>query len=241
MRRDARGECRREPVLVHEPHTCPRRKLGDGRSDHLQRRGFEHDVGQIGLRREPVVQESLFVAEHFGGSRDWIERPGLTRHDRARSHQRDLPRSLVPYRASDGSERVQVLHLAPVADHGAVDAPVRHVDVHSELAGFHVGVAHAQEPYYLLECLRGGGGFLGATQVRRGDDLDEGGSRAVQVHESPAARTRAFPGVHLQLQPFHPQRPGCLLSRVILPFRVIFSSSFFSIHEHLDLPAERDW
>eukprot|EP00982_Pelagococcus_subviridis_P010705 31021-Pelagococcus_subviridis.AAC.1 len=155
------------------------------------------------------------------------------------------------HRGRDRSEAVQVFHLAPLAERGAVVATVAspsHADVDR-----------------LLKRLRGGRGLLAPSQIRSRDDLHERAPGAVQVdrrRRRPAAAAARFvdalPGVHLELylldtQP--PRRAGADVDvdapaaddriaplRDLIPVRQVRVRVVLPLEPRraMNLPAERD-
>ncbi|CRR45324.1 hypothetical protein PAERUG_E16_London_17_VIM_2_04_14_05465 [Pseudomonas aeruginosa] len=164
--------------------------------------GFDDHRQQVGTGEVTVVVGFFLAAHGAGLVLVRVVQAGFLDHLAAVLDQLDLALDLVVDRLLDEAEGVDVLDLGAGAEFGLALRSHRDVAVAAQRALGHVAVADAQVAHQGVDRLDVGHGFLGAADIRLGNDLQQRRAGAVQVDAAHALEVfvQALAGVLLQVR-----------------------------------------
>ena len=143
---------------------------------------IKHKGQQVWIGKIAIILGFLFRAHGPRFALSGVEQPGLLDDLAAIFDYGDLPPRLILDRLLDITIRIDVLDLAACAQ-GRARPTDRDIHVGAQIALFHVAIAGpqiAKDPPKLFHI---GRRFFGGAHVGIGDDLHQGGSRAVEIDQ----------------------------------------------------------
>ena len=165
---------------------------------------------QVGLGEVAVVLGAFLAALHYRAPPVLVPAHGHLLYRAAAIKQRRLAGHLVGDGVAYCLERIEVLDLdldAVFAAGGLVGGAQAQVDLTTHGALFHVARVDAQVTQDRTQLDQIAIGFVGAAQVRFGDDLHQRHAGPVQIHQADPVRMNRLAGVFFQMRPADADAP----------------------------------